>query len=350
MDIVITHVDFDNKSWKANFNNAKIQFYNTSCNIDSISSNRFKTRGELKYILRSIHANMEWARCIYLVVDDSFEPPSWLTGVTIIRHSDIIPLDYLPTFNSQAIETMLHKIPNISEPFLYFNDDMFVTSPVEIEDLVINDKFAVMLSDHFSKVGIPSIREIGFRSAWKNVNRLLDIFFEDTPRQKLEHCPYLISPSVMETLWKTWPIELNQTLNSRFRNIFNVNVAPALHPWFSLHDNLAFVQSNLKTNTVYIDFNKDFEINVGDCHFLCIEDETECEIFNQRYIKFLEKLFPESSKYEEMEPMEQQLIEEIEVQLIKEHEKHEKHEKHEEPEEPEENFIKIKKRWFNSCF
>ena len=32
----------------------------------------------------------------------------------------------LPTFNSQAIETMLHRIPGLRSPFIYLNDDFFI--------------------------------------------------------------------------------------------------------------------------------------------------------------------------------------------------------------------------------
>ena len=41
-------------------------------------------------------------------------------------HREIIEQEYLPTFNSHVIEANLHKIPNLSEHFIYFNDDVFV--------------------------------------------------------------------------------------------------------------------------------------------------------------------------------------------------------------------------------
>ena len=42
--------------------------------------------------------------------------------------------EFLPTFNSTTIETMLHYIPNLSEHFIYFNDDMFLIKPTKISD------------------------------------------------------------------------------------------------------------------------------------------------------------------------------------------------------------------------
>lgn len=46
-------------------------------------------------------------------------------------HREIIDHDYLPTFNSHVIEANLHKIPNLSEHFIYFNDDVFVAKPLQ---------------------------------------------------------------------------------------------------------------------------------------------------------------------------------------------------------------------------
>lgn len=45
--------------------------------------------------------------------------------IKYINHEDIIPKQYLPTFNSHIIETFIFRIPNLSEYFIYLNDDCF---------------------------------------------------------------------------------------------------------------------------------------------------------------------------------------------------------------------------------
>ena len=45
-------------------------------------------------------------------------------------------------FSSNAIECNIHKIPNLSEHFVCFNDDMYLTAPVSP-------------SDFFSEEGLP---------------------------------------------------------------------------------------------------------------------------------------------------------------------------------------------------
>ena len=51
--------------------------------------------------------------------------------IRIVNHADILPEDALPTFNASAIETAIHKIPNLSEHFLFANDDMFFGNYVD---------------------------------------------------------------------------------------------------------------------------------------------------------------------------------------------------------------------------
>lgn len=44
----------------------------------------------------------------------------------IVKHEDFIPKEFLPVFNSTAIEVHLHRIPGLSDNFVYFNDDMYL--------------------------------------------------------------------------------------------------------------------------------------------------------------------------------------------------------------------------------
>lgn len=92
-----------------------------------------------RYSLRSLETNAPWIRHIYIVTNG--QVPSWLDTsnprVSIIPH-DVIFANHsvLPTFSSLAIEFNLHRIPGLSETFLYFNDDVFLGRPVTPWDLM----------------------------------------------------------------------------------------------------------------------------------------------------------------------------------------------------------------------
>lgn len=97
-------------------------------NKQAVAMGRFVQVDELKYSLRSVEKYIPWIHHIFIVTDRQIPP--WLNQenkkITIVDHSEILPKSALPTFNASAIETVLYKIPNLSEHFLFANDDMFV--------------------------------------------------------------------------------------------------------------------------------------------------------------------------------------------------------------------------------
>lgn len=53
--------------------------------------------------------------------------------MSYVDHKDFIPYEYLPTFNSHTIEHNFHRIINLSEHFVVFNDDMFINASITPE-------------------------------------------------------------------------------------------------------------------------------------------------------------------------------------------------------------------------
>lgn len=89
---------------------------------------RFHNNDELKYSIRSIEKFAPWINKIFIVTDEQI--PDWLDTsnpkIEVVFHKDFIEEEYLPCFNSIALEFHLHKIPSLSEYFLLANDDMFL--------------------------------------------------------------------------------------------------------------------------------------------------------------------------------------------------------------------------------
>ncbi|XP_075228140.1 N-acetylglucosamine-1-phosphate transferase subunits alpha and beta [Lycorma delicatula] len=100
---------------------------------------RFDDKEELRYSLRSLEKFAPWVRKVYLVTNGQI--PHWLNlenpRIKIVTHYEIFTnKTHLPTFSSPAIETHLHRIPGLSEKFLYINDDIFLGSEVWPDDFV----------------------------------------------------------------------------------------------------------------------------------------------------------------------------------------------------------------------
>ena len=127
MDAVILYVNMNDPKWREEHD--KYQMF--SCN-----EIRYRDWGFLKYVMRGIDTYMPFIDRIHLVVMMDSQVPEWVNRdkVNIVYHEDIIPKRFLPLFNSSALEMFIHKIPGLSEEFIYFNDDFFATQPLEYSD------------------------------------------------------------------------------------------------------------------------------------------------------------------------------------------------------------------------
>ena len=104
---------------------------------------------ELKYSLRSLEKHAPWLNHIYIVTDD--QTPSWLntdaSQISIVDLTEILPEEALPTFDTDVIEMAIHKVPGLSEFFLYANDDMFFGSEVTPDFFFTSEGFPIIRGD-----------------------------------------------------------------------------------------------------------------------------------------------------------------------------------------------------------
>ncbi|CAG02433.1 unnamed protein product, partial [Tetraodon nigroviridis] len=110
---------------------------------EDVSASRFEDNEELRYSLRSVERHAPWVRHIFIVTNGQI--PSWLNldnpRVTVITHQDIFQNhSHLPTFSSPAIETHIHRIPGLSQKFIYLNDDVMFGKDVWPDDFFTHSK------------------------------------------------------------------------------------------------------------------------------------------------------------------------------------------------------------------
>ena len=123
---------------------------------------RFEQFDELKYALRSIWKYAPWFHRIYLVTNN--QVPNWLKQcpkISIVDHKDIIPSQYRPSFSSICIEMFLDRIPDLSEFFVYSNDDMILNRPVVPSDFFDKaDKPLVWVNCRYAKKREKSLKQM----------------------------------------------------------------------------------------------------------------------------------------------------------------------------------------------
>ena len=152
IDLVYLWVDGNDEDWLKKKNSYLKEFSGELDNA-SINNCRFHNNDELKYSLRSVEKYANWINKIFIVTDNQI--PSWLntenSRIKIVNHSEIIPEDKLPLFNSCAIESRIPFIKDLSEYFLYANDDTFFWNNVEPDFFFKNNKVIVRIEKFFKK-------------------------------------------------------------------------------------------------------------------------------------------------------------------------------------------------------
>lgn len=132
IDFVILWVDMNDSTWQKDF----AQFATAKqTDKDSTNSARFRDNGFLRYWFRGVEKFAPWVNKIHFVTCG--QKPEWLNTdnpkLNLINHKDIIPQEFLPTFNSGVIERYIYKIPDLSEHFVFFNDDCYIINHISSE-------------------------------------------------------------------------------------------------------------------------------------------------------------------------------------------------------------------------
>lgn len=134
IDLVYLWVDGNDKKWRE----AKKYWQEKESGTkkldnESICEARWRDNDEFKYSMRSVAKFAPWINHIYIITCMG-QRPKWLNTknkkISVIDHTQIMPPDALPCFNSKAIESCIINIPNLSEFFIYSNDDMFFGRPL----------------------------------------------------------------------------------------------------------------------------------------------------------------------------------------------------------------------------
>jgi hypothetical protein len=147
LDIVIAWVDGNDVELKR-----KRQQYLTGGDAsDAVSDTRFASNDEIYYNIASILKYVPFCRHIFIVTDN--QQPEFLNEfvaqglcdankIRVVDHREIFAgyTQFLPTFNTRSIESMLWNINGLSDYFIYLNDDFFFNSPAQIEDFLESDK------------------------------------------------------------------------------------------------------------------------------------------------------------------------------------------------------------------
>ena len=219
-----------------------------------------------------------------------------------------MPAAHLPTFNSFAIATHLHRIAGLSRRFVYVEDDRLFGAPIHRADLFDPaGRPQVMLERRHTMP--PDRRDAAGLSPWNRAlaysNHLLDARYGARRRRTVGHAPLAIEIDSWRRMIAAWPDAFERTSASRFRA--TGNVAPEhLYPHFLLEEGDGVESAGavgyhpLNNVTVHQRLNL-ARLRVQRPKFICMNDNYG-ETPNERSVavvrRFLDQWFPAPSRFE----------------------------------------------------
>jgi len=173
--------------------------------------------GELYWSLKSVDRFAPWFSKIFVLVNDGTAIPEWLgqhPKVRVFSHSEVIPHEILPLENPVSIEFWLHRLPGLSEHFVYANDDMFLG-----RDVVPGDFFdgpGRMICRYERRSSLKKVRAAMGSTYYDQLRlsrKFLDSSFDSMPHHNMDG--YL--KSVIEGFWHKHPDECRRSGSFRHR-------------------------------------------------------------------------------------------------------------------------------------
>src|SRR5699024_5163415 len=325
IDFVIMWVDGNDPEWKAE--KEKFQIKKSGDN----RSIRFRYWDNLHFWFRGVEKYTPWVNKIHFVTWGHIS--EWLNKkhpkLSIVKHSDFLDSNDLPVFNSRAIEINLHKIPNLSEKFVYFNDDMFITRPVTPEDFfkkglprdvaipnpcpsnsrlgigcAISNNMEIINTTFNKRKSIKQNFTKWFNPLYKKhvIASICMLPWKDFASFLSTHIPHSYLKSTFEEVWKQEEDILKETSSSKFRNKNNVN------QWLMRYWQLAsgnFMPRNISDgkNFMLKDDNIDAIKSIKNQTYklICLNDTIDISEFD--YVKkdiqnAFHSIFPNKSEFE----------------------------------------------------
>lgn len=330
IDFVILWVDGSDLEWKKEKSR-----YQSNKLTENDSVNRYRDWNLLPYWFRGVEQFAPFVRKIHFVTWGHL--PSFLntenTKLHIVRHDEFIPQEYLPTFSSHTIEMNIHRIPDLAEHFVYFNDDMFLLKPFQPTDFfrgglpcTYGGEVPIELIGNIGTWQHAAVNDLGIVNAhfpkreavakygkkyrdkryrWKdNIRTLLleNLHPDYFTGFKNIHAPAAYLKNCFEEVWSAEPEKLDSTCRDKFRTSDNVNQWAVL--WWQIAsgqfspaviDNcvMKISEDTIDQLCEVIERQRNAYVCVNDP-----EEEIDFESLSERLQRSFEKLLPIKSSFE----------------------------------------------------
>lgn len=270
---------------------------------------RYRDADCFQYWFRCVEQNCPWVNKIFLIVACESQLPKWLNRdnpkLRIVCHEEYIPKELLPTFNTLTIEFFISLIKDLSDNYIYCNDDYYFLNPTNKELLFVNDlpvyKSHKVPIEKFGEDYLNASDGTFYQVLNNGMDLQLKISGDKAHWYALDHIPVPhkkeFEKEIIRKYYYTF-IEANKHSRFRNRNMYSNHVFVCLYKDLKPYYVFDYMDS------YYVTMRKD--INFDDhahCKMICFNDteQLNSEDFKnvkERMIKFFEDRFPNKSTFE----------------------------------------------------
>lgn len=195
----------------------KKEMYLKKGNENKNLSIRYLNVDEIKYSVKSVLKFIPWINMIYIVTNDQIPPIEPNPKIKIIDHKEIIPEKYLPTFNSGVIESFMHNIPDLTEIFMYNNDDVMHANYIKTNDIIKDNK--LIIRSHPLDLSIYT-KNTNINEYLKRIYLTSKLFYNKDRKIKLinNHHTKILRKSTMKYIELNYPKLLHESRMNKVRN------------------------------------------------------------------------------------------------------------------------------------
>jgi hypothetical protein len=309
IDLVYTYIDGSDPDFIARKNEALSRLGRPTA--VSALKGRFDDHDELRYSLRSVERFAPFARTIYIVTGSRV--PQWLDtsrpDVKVINDVSLLGSPYTETFNSNAIESSIHKIEGLAEHFIALNDDFFFGRTTSPEDFFPEQGkvlyYTTLLTSKFiTKMKMKKGSTNTYGATRNNTLRAVEEHLGNFIPLHLPHIPRPFLRTVAEAAAQEFSDEYHTTRATVFRSCAEYQptyffpIYAALKGYGTIRRASPFLRIEVHLNHKGL-ARKLALIKILRPKFFCLNDGagTPPESFG-KVRSFLEKAFPVPSKYE----------------------------------------------------
>jgi glycosyltransferase involved in cell wall biosynthesis len=307
IDVVYTWADGSDPAWNDQHEERLADLTGAARRNKWTGERRFAARDDLRYSMRSVHLFAPWVRRIHLVT--AGQGPDWLDlshpRISLVDHAEILPADVLPTFNSHAIETGLHRVPDLTEHWIYLTDDVFLGRAVRPERFFTPAGQPCVFPSQNSLAMTDEPNTAPGCHGGLNDRGLLESAF-GVITGAVAHAPHPHRVSVLEEITQRFPDELAATARSPFSTATDLSLLSSLAQNYGLITGSAVVGAPGEASCVDLaaaDVNRQFNrLLEREQDFFSIDDHHVHGLKpgapSDRLSRFLESYLPIAAPWE----------------------------------------------------